>query len=82
LKEKYKEEAREANTRYIQVVGILTKEQDLRDNLEAEVDACRAYASTLSIKPTFSKAAKEKAKSEKEAAVAERLKSEEHAESR
>jgi hypothetical protein len=81
LKEKYKEEAREADARYVQVVATLAEEQDLQDNLEVELGAYRTYASTLSMKLSASKVAKEKAKSEKEAAVAEKLKSEEHTKS-
>jgi len=82
LKEKYKEEAREANAHYIQAVGFLTEEQDLRDNLEVELGASQAYASTLSMKLSASEVVKDKAESEKEAVVAEKLKSKKHSKSR
>jgi 5-bromo-4-chloroindolyl phosphate hydrolysis protein len=60
----------------------MTEDQDLQDNLEAELSACRAHASTLSMKLSVFEAAKEKAESEREAAVAEKLNSEELSESR
>jgi chromosome segregation ATPase len=60
----------------------MTEDQDLRDNLEAKLSACRAHTSTLSMKLSVFEAAKEKAESEREAAVAEKLKSEELSESR
>lgn len=50
--------------------------------MEAELGASQAYASTLSMKLSASEAAKEKAKSEKEAVVAEKLRSKEHSDSR
>jgi hypothetical protein len=81
LTEKYKKEAQEANTRYVQVVVNMTEDLEFRDNLEVELSACRAHVSTLSMQLSVSDAAKKKAEFE-EVVVAEKLKFEELSESR
>lgn len=82
LKEKFKKEAQDAEARYVRVVEHMTKDLESRDNLEAELRACRAHLLTLSIQLSVSEAAKEKAESAREADVVERLKSEELSEGR